>query len=91
MVATATIGAAFAGAVLVVVWVYRGESVSRGRVLAATALCLLVGSAGVYYAFFGCFLSLVAGASRWVRSCRPSSLALSAGLVGATTAAVATR
>jgi phosphoglycerol transferase len=34
-----------------------------GWSLAAVAIAVLVGSAGVYYAFFGCFLLLVAGAA----------------------------
>lgn len=34
---------------------------SRRRFFGALILCLLVGSAGVYYAFFGCYLNLIAG------------------------------
>jgi phosphoglycerol transferase len=61
-------------AVLVCVWIYRdGEllfreggrarlSLGNGKALAALATCVLLGSGGVYYAAFSCYLLLVAGA-----------------------------
>jgi phosphoglycerol transferase len=63
-------------AVLVALWVYQGpcplfgppDEASRPRLRlfdrrspAAVLICLLVSSAGVYYAFFACFLLLAAG------------------------------
>lgn len=61
--------------VLVILWVYQGAGPilakspegryhvlwHAGPAVASIAICLLVSSAGIYYAFFGCILLLVAG------------------------------
>ena len=49
-----------------------GSPDARRRLVAALVLCLLVSSAGVYYAFFGCFFYFIAGlfASLQLRSWR---------------------
>jgi phosphoglycerol transferase len=44
-------------------------------------ICLLIASAGVYYAFFGCFLLLVAGCSCWYYKRTLHPLLKSAGLI----------
>jgi phosphoglycerol transferase len=36
-------------------------SLTRGKLIGSLVICLLVASAGVYYAFFACFLMLIAG------------------------------
>jgi len=49
-------------AVLVVLWVSAGELAPRTRkFLIAIAICVLLGSSGIYYPFFFCFLLLVGG------------------------------
>ncbi len=62
-------------AAMVCLWIYRdgellfreregrraGLSLGSGRALAAIAICVLLGSGGVYYAAFTCYLLLVAG------------------------------
>jgi phosphoglycerol transferase len=68
--------------VMVILWVYRGEILWRHdeeqdrpkwnlagwRTWIGVGICLLVSSAGVYYAFFGCYLLGVAGiAASWLR------------------------
>lgn len=77
-------------AIMVILWIYPGDGLSgnradanhpprfRGRkLIAALVICVLVGSAGVYYAFFTCFFLLVAGlcAGRVGRSVIPPLLA----------------
>jgi phosphoglycerol transferase len=57
----------------------------RARLVASAILCVLIGSAGVYYAFFACFFFLVAGVVATRRSRRARHLVLSAALVGLTT------
>lgn len=47
----------------------------------AGAICLLVGAAGVYYAFFGCFLLAVAGMARFLERKDWRALRLSAVLI----------
>jgi phosphoglycerol transferase len=61
--------------VLIILWLYLGENLLFGgalgsggpapslrrKSLVSLVICLLVASAGVYYAFFACFLLLVAG------------------------------
>jgi hypothetical protein len=78
--------------VLVIVWVYaekvrlfdRGaegrwsrKNVLSFEVLASVVICLLMSSGGVYYAFFGCFLLLVAGitSSLWKNKFQPLGVA----------------
>ena len=47
---------------LMLLWVIRGEPMTaKGKGLASVVICLLVGSAGVYYAFFAAFFLLLAG------------------------------
>jgi phosphoglycerol transferase len=83
--------------VLVTLWLYRGEGPLfrwpaqeapraewlSGRTVFSVAVCLLVSSAGIYYAFFGCFFLTVAGLVSALnrRSLRP--LAATGLLVGA--------
>jgi phosphoglycerol transferase len=72
--------------VMVILWVYLGEPIlcrrdsdgwrwklRDGKTWTSIAICLLVSSGGVYYAFFGCYFLLVAalGASLQRRSRRP--------------------
>jgi phosphoglycerol transferase len=87
-------------AIMVTLWVYPGDPVptantaasdqpcfGRKKLLAALLICVLVGSAGVYYAAFACFFLIVAGLlAGWVRrSAVPGLLALLfIGLIGAT-------
>ena len=63
--------------VMIILWVYLGRlpffrcdegqkstwQLFSGKTLAAILICVLIGSGGIYYAFFGCFLLLVAGAA----------------------------
>ena len=53
----------------------------RGRMLQAAAICVLTGIAGIYYAFFGCFLLLVAGLAAFCLFRRWASIGMSLGLV----------
>src|SRR5262249_15071678 len=48
---------------------------------AATLICLLVSSAGIYYAFFSCFLILVTGLARGIETRRPSKMGPAALLI----------
>ncbi len=54
-------------AVMVILWVYETNKLSLERpnlkAIASVAICLLVASSGVYYAFFTCFFLVVAGVS----------------------------
>jgi phosphoglycerol transferase len=59
------------------------------RALGALAVCLLLASAGIYYAFFACFLYLVAGLAAALASKRPGPLVRAALLVGVTGLGVA--
>jgi phosphoglycerol transferase len=61
----------------------------RGKLLASMIICALIGSGGVYYAFFTCFFFLVAGVVVAFRRGDPRHLVLPAALV-AVTAAVLT-
>jgi phosphoglycerol transferase len=58
------------------------------RALGAVAVCLLLSSAGVYYAFFACFLYLVAGLAASLTRRRPGPLVRAALLVGVTSLGV---
>jgi phosphoglycerol transferase len=63
--------------VMVVLWIYIGRlpffrclegekprwQILNGRNFVAVMICILVGSGGIYYAFFGCFFLLIAGAA----------------------------
>src|SRR5205823_1816688 len=72
--------------------VARGEGIWprltwRTSAMGTIVLCLIVGSSGVYYAFFGCFLLVVAGlaaAGAQQRLIPVLSALLLAGLIGAT-------
>ena len=60
--------------VLVLVWVASDQLILRSRkFVLSVVICVLVGSNGIYYPFFACFLLLVAGLSAAVlkRSLRP--------------------
>jgi phosphoglycerol transferase len=83
--------------VMVVLWLYldpglfwmeddKGERRFRpGRKgLVACLICMLVASAGIYYAFFGCFFVIIAGLAASLRSKRLHALATSGCLVGVT-------
>ena len=62
---------------MIVLWIYLGDApffaagenkrnrlaLGNGRALLSSAVCVLVSSQGVYYAFFACFFLLVAGLS----------------------------
>ncbi|MGH7136713.1 MAG: hypothetical protein ACREHD_13305 [Pirellulales bacterium] len=60
--------------ILVAIWIY-GSS-TRGKLLLSLLVCALQASAGIYYAFFACFLFVVAGAAACcrARSLRPCRL-----------------
>jgi phosphoglycerol transferase len=61
-------------AVMLVLWILKeGEHLGRSRTVAGIIIGLLLGSAGVYYAFFTCFLVMIAAScSGWRRrSIRP--------------------
>ncbi len=63
---------------LLAFWVLRGElDQSRGRLIFAVVVAALVSSAGVYYAFFGCYFLAAAGCLRAcaTRQWRPILLA----------------
>jgi hypothetical protein len=50
--------------VMVALWLYlEPDKFFARRALGAIGICLLVSSAGVYYAFFACFLTFIAGAA----------------------------
>ncbi len=73
-------------AAMVCVWIYRdGELPFRGRrAIAAIVLCVLLGSGGIYYAAFSCYLLMVAGLCAAVarRRLRPlGSAAILAGVI----------
>jgi phosphoglycerol transferase len=73
--------------VLVILWVERGTPAVAeadpqrrfgrrgGRLLAGVAICALIGSAGVYFAFFGCFFLVIAGLRSAWRQRSPAALA----------------
>ena len=48
-------------AVMVMLWISSAESLRRRRFIFSVVICVLLGSNGVYYPFFSCFLLLVAG------------------------------
>lgn len=71
--------------VMVILWLYQEPSLLFGpkagsrwprlrlsapKSLASLLICALVSSAGVYYAFFGCFFLVVAGLASWLRQRR---------------------
>jgi hypothetical protein len=61
---------------------------SRGRLIAGVIVCVLVASSGIYYAFFACFLLLLAGVLAAVRRGSARALALPVALVVVTSAVV---
>jgi phosphoglycerol transferase len=90
--------------VLVTIWLYREEgflvnrpvsgwaprpNLAGGRAVGALLVCLLVGLAGVYYAFFACFFLAIAGlaACAWRRTAYP--LVAAGTLIAVTAAGVA--
>jgi phosphoglycerol transferase len=54
-------------------WEWRRD---RPKLMASAIVCVLLGSSGVYYAYFACFFFLVAGAVAAVRQRRPRYLLL---------------
>ncbi len=71
---------------LVAAWLLRGELHGRGRWLTAVVVMALVSSAGVYYAFFGCFFLLAAGLGGVCRQRRLVPLLAAGLLIGVTSA-----
>ncbi|HVC97070.1 MAG TPA: hypothetical protein VND64_25550 [Pirellulales bacterium] len=86
--------------IMVALWVYQGkvdwtqkskatnDGGGRGRGIAALVVAILQSSAGVYYAFFACYLLLVAGASAALDGRRLRPLGVAASLVTLTSLGV---
>lgn len=74
-------------AVMVALWVHDGTLAGR-RWWVGLAVCALVSSAGVYYAFFACYLLLVAGLAAGLRERRFAPLGRAFPLVGVVAAGV---
>jgi phosphoglycerol transferase len=68
--------------VLVLLWVGEGERLSRPRLAASLAVCVLMSFGGVYYAAFACLLLLAAGGMAALRASQLAPMALPAGLIG---------
>ena len=68
--------------VLVLLWVGEGERLSRPRLLASLAVCVLMSIGGVYYAAFACLLLLAAGGAAALRASQLAPMTLPVGLVG---------
>lgn len=66
--------------VMVALWIHSAQSLARRRWI-ALLICMLVSSAGAYYAFFSCFLLLVAGLAAALRERRFPPLGQSAACV----------
>jgi phosphoglycerol transferase len=70
--------------VMAALWICTDQQLTRrfslrnGKLLVGALICILVSSAGVYYAFFACFLLLVAGllSTSYARSLRPLGTSL---------------
>jgi hypothetical protein len=60
----------------------------RGKLIASAIICTLIGSSGVYYAFFTCFFFLVAGGITALRRGDARHLALPVALVALTAAVI---
>ena len=77
-------------AVLLMLWLTTEElAVRTKKFILGVLVCILLGSSGVYYPFFFCFLLLVAGAIGALKFQRLRPLALALVFVGTTTATVA--
>ena len=77
-------------AVLLMLWLTTQELPARTKkFILGVLICILLGSSGVYYPFFFCFLLLVAGANGALKFQKLRPLALSLIFVGTTTATVA--
>jgi len=77
-------------AVLVLLWLTTEELAPRTRkFILSVLICILLGSSGVYYPFFFCFLLLVAGAIGALKFQRLRPLVMALLLVGITSATVA--
>lgn len=86
--------------ILVALWIMRGLVSfvdderrwswrhGRSKLIASTILCVLIGSSGVYYAFFTCFFLLVAGVVAAARRGDARHLALPVALVALITAVI---
>ncbi len=76
--------------VMIALWICRDELSWRSpRLILSLLVCLLVGSTGYYYAFFGCFFLLVAGVVAAMRLKSLRAMLLPAGLVALIFASVA--
>lgn len=53
--------------VLVMMWIYSEERLRGRKAIASIVICAVVGSCGVYYPYFSCFLLLVAGVTAWLK------------------------
>jgi phosphoglycerol transferase len=77
-------------AVLVLLWVSAEELSPRTRkFILSVAICVLLGSSGIYYPFFFCFLLLIAGAAGSLKFRRLKPLAMALVFVGITCATIA--
>ena len=76
-------------AVLVLLWVGGEELSARGRkFIISVAICVLLGSSGIYYPFFFCYLLLVAGAIGALKLHKLKPLAMALIFVGITCATI---
>lgn len=76
-------------AMLIALWIIRQDLAPRTRKFIFSVLvCILLGSSGVYYPFFFCFLLLVAGAMGSLKLQKIRPLAVAVVLVGITAATV---
>jgi phosphoglycerol transferase len=76
-------------AVMVVLWVGAHEFSLRSRkFVIALVICVLLGSSGVYYPFFFCFLLLIGGAIGALKFHRPKPLGVALLFVGVTCASI---
>src|SRR5207249_2249333 len=53
--------------ILVILWVFREPKLTCPKWLISILVCVLVSSAGIYYAFFGCFFLLISGLASGVK------------------------
>ena len=76
--------------VMVLLWISAEEfSLRTKRFLVSAVICVVIGSSGVYYPFFSCFLLLVAGAIGTLKFQKLRPLATAVILVGITGTTVA--
>jgi phosphoglycerol transferase len=76
-------------AIMIVLWIIREDLAPRTRKFVISVLvCILLGSSGVYYPFFFCFLLLVGGATGALKLQKIRPLAMAIVLTGITAATV---